>query len=231
MSHNRVILIHGLHQFAWAMTPLAKRLNQEGFITHQFGYKSLKHDVATHSRELNDWLKTHHDPKLPVDLVGHSLGGLIIRDFAARFPNWQIGRCVTLGSPHLGSICADYIWRWSPPLVGKAFTKALDGKLAPFDSNKLCLGIIAGNKPRGLGQLILNYHKHQQLADSLQNNRQKSYDHDGTVYLFETQLEGASDYLILPVSHTGMLLDKTVAKQTAQFLTFGHFKHSAPSLS
>ena len=35
---NRVILIHGLHQTAWIMRPLAKRLQAAGFDTYQFGY-------------------------------------------------------------------------------------------------------------------------------------------------------------------------------------------------
>ncbi len=222
MSKNRVILIHGLHQNAWVMTPLARRLNQQGFRTHQFGYRSLKNNIVTHSIELNDWLKTHHDPNQAIDLVGHSLGGLIIRDFAARFPQWQIDRAVTLGSPHLGSVCADYAWRLVPKLVGKSYLDALDGTIAPFDSEKLCLGIIAGNKPLGLGQLVLKYHQKKQSAESLPPEQ---YRHDGTVYLFETRLDGAADHLILPVSHTGMLIDKTVAMQTAYFLQHGHFKH------
>lgn len=225
MSNRRVILIHGLHQFAWVMTPLAKRLNQHGFYTHQFGYRSLKHDIATHSNELNAWLKQNHDPNQPINLVGHSLGGLIIRDFAARFPKWQIGRAVTLGSPHLGSICANYVWRLAPPLVGKSYLEALDGAVTPFDETKLCLGVIAGTKPKGLGQVILNYHQKKQQGNS--DWSEENNIHDGTVYLFETRLDGAADHLILPVSHTGMLLDKTVASQTAYFLQHGYFKHES----
>jgi len=31
---SHVILIHGLHQTAWIMRPLAKRLQAQGFDTH-----------------------------------------------------------------------------------------------------------------------------------------------------------------------------------------------------
>jgi len=77
---NRVILIHGLHQTAWVMRPMAKRLQVQGFRTHQYAYRSMRDDIQTNSRRLNDWLTQYHDPEQPIDLVGHSLGGLIIRD-------------------------------------------------------------------------------------------------------------------------------------------------------
>ena len=42
----------------------------------------------------------------------------------------------------------------------------------------------------------------------------------------ETKIEAATDHIILPVSHTGMLVDKTVAAQTKHFLQHGQFDHS-----
>ena len=78
---NRVILIHGLHQTAWIMRPLAKRLQAAGFDTHQYSYRSMRDGIKTNSAGLNTWLEKHHQPDQPIDLVGHSLGGLIIRDF------------------------------------------------------------------------------------------------------------------------------------------------------
>ena len=42
----------------------------------------------------------------------------------------------------------------------------------------------------------------------------------------ETKIEAATDHIVLPVSHTGMLVDKTVAAQTKYFLQHGQFDHS-----
>lgn len=221
---NRVILIHGLHQAPFIMRPLAKRLRAEGFDTHQYGYRSMRDAIGTNSARLHQWLEANHAPNRPIDLVGHSLGGLIIRDFLARYPQWQIGRCVTLGTPHKGSICADYIWRLTPAIVGRSYIDALDGTVAPLPDD-ITLGVIAGDTPYGLGQLFLQHHHHQlkkQGSALLDNYRA----HDGTVYVSETQLEAASDHLILPVSHTGMLVDKQVAKQTGYFLTHGKFQRA-----
>ncbi len=220
---NRVILVHGLHQTAWIMRPLAKRLQAAGFDTHQYGYRSMRDGIKTNSARLNRWLEQNHHPDQPLDLVGHSLGGLIIRDFVAQYPKWQIGRCVTLGTPHTGSVCADYIWRLTPAVVGRSYIDALDGTVAPLP-NHITLGVIAGNRPYGLGQLFLQYHnrKLHKIGTPLPKEQLV---HDGTVYVAETKIETAADHIVMPVSHTGMLVDKQVAAQTCYFLQHGQFEH------
>ncbi|ALF60414.1 hypothetical protein AOC03_10465 [Psychrobacter urativorans] len=219
---NQVILIHGLHHAPFIMRPLAKRLQLQGFATYQYGYRSLRDGIKTNSARLNAWLEAHHNPDQPIDLVGHSLGGLIIRDFIADYPQWQIGRCVTLGTPHLGSVTADYIWRFAPPIVGQSYIDALDGTVAPLPEH-ISMGVIAGNQPYGLGQLFLRYHNHQ-LKKFGTTILPENLIHDGTVYLRETKLEAAADHLMMPVSHTGMLVNATVAEQTGYFLSNGKFK-------
>lgn len=222
---NLVILIHGLHQVAFVMRPLAKRLQAQGFDTHQLSYRSMRDDIKTNSARLNAWLERHHHPDEPINLVGHSLGGLIIRDFVAHYPQWQIGRCVTLGTPHLGSVSGDYSWRLLPAIVGKSYKQALDGTAPPLPDD-IELGVIAGNKAQGLGQPILSYHNRKlRKADS--DIEDKSLAHDGTVYVTETQLMDATDHIILPVTHTGMLINKQVARQVIWFLEHGRFNHRA----
>jgi hypothetical protein len=76
------------------------------------------------------------------------------------------------------------------------------------------LGIVAGNQPIGLGQLLAHFKE----------------DNDGTVAVSETCMPGASDHIVLPVSHLGMLVSARVARQTGLFLTRGRFSH-APTAS
>lgn len=221
-QQNRVILIHGLHQAPFMLRPMAKRLQAQGFNTHQYGYRSMRDDIKTHSARLNQWLAVNHDPEHLINLVAHSLGGLIIRDFVAAYPQWQIGRCVTLGTPHNGSICADYTWRLMPAIVGRSYQQALDGSVAALPEH-IDLGVIAGNKPQGLGQPLLSYHN-RKLMKARTPLSAEQLAHDGTVYVSETQLINANDHLILPVTHTGMLIHKEVAQQTGHFLIQGRFK-------
>lgn len=223
-KNNLVILIHGLHQTAWIMRPLAKRLQATGFDTHQFGYRSMRDGIKTHSARLNGWLEENHHPDQPIDLVGHSLGGLIIRDFVVKYPKWQIGRCVTLGTPHGGSVCADYIWRLTPAVVGRSYIDALDGTVATLPEH-ITLGVIAGDRPYGLGQLFLQYHN-RKLRQTDFTPLEEHLLHDGTVYIEETKINTATDHIVLPVSHTGMLVSKEVAAHTIYFLQHGQFDHS-----
>jgi len=46
---------------------------------------------------------------------------------------------------------------------------------------------------------------------------------DGTVAVSETDHPRLTDRLTLPVTHTGMLYSKTVARQAAEFLRHGRF--------
>jgi hypothetical protein len=46
---------------------------------------------------------------------------------------------------------------------------------------------------------------------------------DGTVALEETRVDGMKEHLVLPVTHTGMMLSSEVADRTARFLASGSF--------
>ena len=48
-------------------------------------------------------------------------------------------------------------------------------------------------------------------------------ENDGTVAVSETRMPGATDHIVLPVSHLGMLLSARVARETGSFLTAGRF--------
>ena len=46
---------------------------------------------------------------------------------------------------------------------------------------------------------------------------------DGTVGVSETRLPGATDHIVLPVSHMGLLVSPRVARETGLFLQNGRF--------
>lgn len=211
-----VVLIHGLHQSARTMSPLAAQLQSKGFSTYQHDYDSLGETLDQHSDNLHTWLVDNHDPKVPINFVGHSLGGLVVRNFITRYPQWNIGRCVTLGTPHTGSIKAKYIKDLIPPLIGKSYEQSLDGNIAPLEEY-ICMGVIAGDAPDNFSQIVLIYHEHQ--AKLAVDERA----HDGAVFVYETLLPNAADHIILPVSHMEMLVDDEVAQQTAYFIRHGKF--------
>ena len=140
--------------------------------------------------------------------VGHSLGGLVLRNFAAAYPDKVSGRIVTMGTPHQGSRAAQRVFNMGlqKPVLGGSYKGALDGSMPELPEG-VELGSIAGNKPYGLGR-VLGLHG----------------EHDGTVLVRETHCPNMRDHVVLPVSHSGMLFNRKTVEQVVTFLHDGCFK-------
>lgn len=208
---ERVLLLHGLHMHAWAMRPFARLLGSYGCVADTFGYYSVVHSIAKHTKALIDKVEACYekDEAVKLHFVGHSLGGLVLRHFAAQRPDLVRGRIVTLGTPHQGSKAAVKVHNWGlgMPVLGASFQMALDGAIPPLPEG-IELGSLAGNQPLGLGRLL-----------GLEG------ENDGTVGVAETCFEDMADHVVLPLSHTGMLFSREAAAQAALFLRQGRFSH------
>jgi hypothetical protein len=51
---------------------------------------------------------------------------------------------------------------------------------------------------------------------------------DGSVVVEETQLDGMTDHIVLPVSHSGLLFSANAALQAIHFLRHGRFRAIEP---
>ena len=102
---SKIILLHGLHMHSWVMKPLADMLEKQGFDVALFGYYSVWHTMPQHTQALAEFVEKH-DTGEPLHFAGHSLGGLVLRHFAAAHPEKITGRIVTFGTPHQGSRAA-----------------------------------------------------------------------------------------------------------------------------
>lgn len=102
-----LLLVHGLYHNASAWMAYRKWLREAGLTNvYAFSYSSWRTDFDTLVLELDDRiakLEKAFPGTAPV-LVGHSLGGLIIRGWIKRFGGCRRVRAVlTLGTPHQGS--------------------------------------------------------------------------------------------------------------------------------
>ncbi|MBY6205124.1 alpha/beta fold hydrolase [Halomonas denitrificans] len=206
-----VVLIHGLWYGRISLKPMASRLQSRGRCIHRFGYPTVRRSIDANAEALASYLKRlladdrAHDG--PVHLVGHSLGGLVALHAIERF-DIRPARLVLLGSPVNGSSVAHRLGRLGPlkRLVGRAAGPLeTGGRRAPAGWE---VGIVAGKQGLGAGRLIASL----------------PCPHDGTVAEAETRLEGETDRLLLPVSHTGLVLSPTVADAVAHFLEHGFFE-------
>ena len=203
-----LVLIHGLWMHGTVMRPLASRL--QGRIDSRiltYSYPSVSAGIAENVALLGEYLQGLDTPR--IDLVGHSLGGVIALRTVLEMQPSAVGRIVCLGAPLADSSAARALQRWpgGGAIMGQLIREAvLDTPLKQWPGIPEA-GMIAGDLGFGAG-LLLN------ALDGA---------HDGTVSVEETRLPGLNDHIVLPVSHTGLLLSVEVADQTAAFLRDGAF--------
>ncbi|MGH7748411.1 MAG: esterase/lipase family protein, partial [Candidatus Dormibacteria bacterium] len=187
---------------------LRRRLAQEFALTlHPFRYAAGSSGMGDITERLADFVRALEAPA--VHFVGHSLGGLVIHRLLERFPEQPPGRAVFLGTPCVASRAAERAGRFGPVahLMGPSVAEEL---LQPRErrwTHARELGIVAGNQPIGVGQLLAHFDEES----------------DGTIAVSETRMPGATDHIVLPVSHLGMLVSARAAHETGLFLTRGRF--------
>lgn len=203
-----VVYVHGLWLSGHEAFLLGRRIEKErGYQWHAFNYASTMLTMGEIAAALASFIAGIDAPR--VHLVGHSLGGLAILRCLQHHPQQPPGRVVFLGTPSLASTAAHAVgrFRYGRTLMGQAVTEELLYQHERTWTHERELGIIAGNQPLGLARLVVDFQE----------------PNDGTVAVSETRLPGAKAHIVLPVSHTGMLLSARVAFEAGQFLELGHF--------
>lgn len=203
---DRVVLLHGLWMPGAAMHWLARRLQAAGFATETFAYASIAGGPDAAVPRLVETLRAG-----PAHVVAHSLGGMVALQALCDVPELEVPRMVCLGSPLRGSGAAGGLMHWPATrmLLGRS-AELLRGGF-PCWRGRTEVGVVAGRVPHGLGALFAHF-------DS---------EHDGTVAVEETRLEGIADHVVVPASHSGLLFSEEAAKQAVAFLRDGRFEHPA----
>jgi len=212
MPAETIILVHGLWMTGIEMTMLRHRLQKDyGFNCVQFSYHSVTGEIHHHVERLRELAQQQQCERL--HFIGHSLGGVITYKVLESTNDLIGGRAVFLGSPMQGSTAVDAMSRWTlgRVAIGSAVCKELMTTEPRHWDGRRDIGIIAGSVEMGFGRLF---------SDKLVS------DSDGTVLIAETQLNGAKDNIVLPVTHTSMVFSPIVTTQIVNFLRDGKFNHS-----
>lgn len=205
---EHVILLHGTWMRGFTLGLLAHRLRNAGFEVTCYDYASVTRSPEEGVERVRRYLDALPDGAV-VHLVGHSLGGLLALDVAARWPGDRLrpGRVVCLGTPLRGSAVARVLaamlpLRWA---LGEARERLCAGLDALPDGVQV--GQVAGKMPLGLGALVPGLDR----------------PHDGTVAVSETRMDGLAGHAVDDASHLGLLLSDRVARLVAAFLREGRF--------
>ncbi len=206
-----VVLVHGIWSNGVDLWRLRLHLKQAGYDCYIFNYHVWQAPAEELAKRLHNFVQDI-DADI-IHYVGHSFGGIILMHYFDQFPfkksgEKHEGRIVLLGSPVHGSavgkrISRSPVTRWT---LGKSLKSGITGDVPEWKGWQ-DIGVIAGTLPLGMGLLAGG----------------PNPPHDGTVSVEETRLKGATDFITLPVSHSGMLLSTAVANHVITFLRSGQF--------
>ncbi len=211
---HAVILLHGLGEGRGSMRPLAKHLRATLDATVlTFGYASPRAGIDDHADALERVVAGLPDADR-ISFVGHSLGNIVVRRWmadASPADRARLHRMVMLGAPNQGSQMAreaSRVWLLAKLSTGAARELVLDWpRIAASLAVPPCpFGIVAGGAGDGRGYSTL-----------------LEGDDDDVVRVEETRLDGADDFLLLPVRHAYMMQDAAVQRATTAFLETGRF--------
>jgi triacylglycerol esterase/lipase EstA (alpha/beta hydrolase family) len=149
-----------------------------------------------------------------VHFVGHSLGGIIVRQYLQRNSVPAGSRLVMLSPPNQGSELVDLLlqvppYQWVTGPAGQEIGRGPEGvvhRLKPVDIE---VGVIAGNRSLNL------------LFSAILDGA-----NDGMVSVKSTMLPEMRDFIVVPSTHTFIMRNPLVMRQVAYFLKYGRFERS-----
>ncbi|EGR0032807.1 cob(I)alamin adenolsyltransferase/cobinamide ATP-dependent adenolsyltransferase [Vibrio parahaemolyticus] len=203
----KIIILHGLYMHGLVMQPLSQKLRKLGYETQVLSYNT----VAIDESSLFDSIDHSLNPLTANVLVGHSLGGLMIKRYLAnRKPTTSlISHVVAIGSPLKG---ASIVGRIQDLGLGAILGNSPHHGLNKHDDAWAFpqkLGSIAGTVPICARPLLIR------------NDNTMS---DGTVTVEETRLDGMQDHIEVKQTHTSLIYNTFVPQQIDHFIRRDYFR-------
>jgi triacylglycerol lipase len=210
-SSECVVLLHGYANSNKAMKKIEKELLEDGYIVQNISYPSTKYSIENLDKH---HLSTQIDNSrcTKIHFIGHSMGGLLIRQHLSRVNYNNLGYVMFITSPNNGSEIVSFLsshkalkWMMKGPAVKQLaseseFLQNLPKPHYPF-------GIITADKDAN-----------PFLSLFLMNSK-----NDGLVTIKSMVISGADEVLNFNTTHNKILKENRVVVQIKHFLKTGKF--------
>ena len=213
-----VVLLHGLSRTEISMRLLGETLEYHGYSVINETYPSNDAPIGELVEHVGAAVAACGPAR--VHFVTHSMGGILARTWLRDNRPERMGRVVMLAPPNHGTEIVDNIAQLDAfPALAEAFELlqgpaarelgtdpgSVPSQLPPVDFE---LGVIAGNRAiNPLGPILIEG------------------ENDGTVSVESTRVDGMADHIVLPVTHTMMMINPLVMAEVLEFLRNGVFDH------